>query len=51
MTATRMRRLFIREEARILGVFETEVLEVDADGREQERASRPRKPPFPSGYK
>lgn len=47
---TRTGRFFVRKEARILGVFETEALDVDADGRVQERAPRPRKPPFPSGY-
>lgn len=44
-------RWFVREESRILGVFGTERLNVDADGRVQPRAPRPRMPPFATGFK
>lgn len=41
----------MREESRILGVFGTERIEADVDGRIAPRAPRSRKPPFASGYK
>ncbi|CAM9298183.1 unnamed protein product [Ascophyllum nodosum] len=50
LVTVRQRRFFIREESLILGVFETERIDVDEDGQTRMRAPRSRKPPFPSGF-
>ncbi|CAN0227833.1 unnamed protein product [Ectocarpus sp. 4 AP-2014] len=51
LVTVRQRRWLVREESRILGVFGTELLVPDAEGRLPPRTPRPRTPPFPDGFR